>query len=535
MSDQLFDVLIVGAGPVGLFCANELTRQGLSCRIIDKKAQLSDKSKALALHIRTLDLLSDCGFLSEVFDKGLKVDGVLFKSKGKELIDATFANLDADHHFLIDLPQDKTERIFYKGLIDKGLNVEWQTELTAIEETSDHVVSTLKRANGQSETVQSSWVIACDGSHSTLRQLVHAEFIGASIPQTWWLADLMIDWGLPENKLILYVSDKGPLACFPMGERRYRVVMTAPEKIMHEKPSMEDIDRAFKVRCSDKAILSNPLWISSFGIDHKQIQKYRYGRVFFAGDAAHVHSPMGGQGLNTGLQDIYNLSWKLALVHKEFAKEYLLDSYHSERHPIAATVLKKTGLMTYMIMIKNPMLIYLRNFIMHIATSFDFIKNAILYDLAELSVSYSNSPIVKTLGKKTNFKVGEFLNNFSLIDAKTKEKNELHQITQGTMHHLLLFTGITGNQLTFLIEIAKVFEQRFDGLIKAHIIVSQSETLVSSDDIPLFIDDNQKMHHHFSINQSTAVLIRPDKYLGLTQEPVDKDELLHYMENSYFK
>ncbi|AUH70961.1 FAD-dependent monooxygenase [Legionella sainthelensi] len=535
MSDQLFDVLIVGAGPVGLFCANELTRQGLSCRIIDKKAQLSDKSKALALHIRTLDLLSDCGFLSEIFDKGLKVDGVLFKSKGKELIDATFANLDADHHFLIDLPQDKTERIFYKGLIDKGLNVEWQTELTAIEETSNHVVSTLKRANGQSETIQSSWVIACDGSHSTLRKLVHAEFIGASIPQTWWLADLMIDWELPENKLILYVSDKGPLACFPMGEKRYRVVMTAPEKIMHEAPSIEDIERAFKVRCSDKAILSNPLWISSFGIDHKQIQKYRYGRVFFAGDAAHVHSPMGGQGLNTGLQDIYNLSWKLALVHKGFAKEYLLESYHSERHPIAATVLKKTGLMTYMIMIKNPMLIYLRNFIMHIATSFGFIKNAILYDLAELSVSYSNSPIIKTLGKKTNFKVGEFLNNFSLIDAKTKEKNELHQITQGTMHHLLLFTGITGNQLTLLIEIAKVFEQRFDGLIKAHIIVSQSETLLSSDDISLFIDDNQKMHHHFSINQSTAVLIRPDKYLGLTQEPVDKDELLHYMENSYFK
>ncbi|QEY52821.1 FAD-dependent monooxygenase [Legionella longbeachae] len=535
MSDQLFDVLIVGAGPVGLFCANELTRQGLSCRIIDKKAQLSDKSKALALHIRTLDLLDDCGFLDEIIDKGLKVDGVLFKSKGKKLIDATFANLDADHNFLIDLPQDKTERVFYKGLIDKGLNVEWQTELTAVEETSNHVVSTLKLANGQNETIQSSWIIACDGSHSTLRKLVHAEFIGASIQQTWWLADLMIDWELPENKLILYVSDKGPLACFPMGEKRYRVVMTAPERIMHEAPSMEDIERAFKLRCSDKATLSDPLWISPFGIDHKQIQKYRYGRVFFAGDAAHIHSPMGGQGLNTGLQDIYNLSWKLALVHKGFAKDILLDSYHSERHPIAAAVLKKTGLMTYMIMIKNPMFIYLRNFIMHMATSFDFVKKAILYDLAELSVSYSKSSIVKTLGRKTNFKIGEFLNNFPLIDVQTQEKKELHQITQGTMHHLLLFTGTTGNQPTILIEIAKVIEQRFNGLLKAHIVLSQSETLLSFDNISVFIDENKKMHQHFSISQSIAVLIRPDKYLGLTQDPVDKDELLHYMEHSYFK
>ncbi|KTD06692.1 FAD dependent oxidoreductase [Legionella gratiana] len=535
MSDKLLDVLIVGAGPVGLFCANELTRQGLSCRIIDKKAQLSDKSKALAIHIRTLDLLNDCGFLNEIIDKGLKVDGVLFKSKGKELIHATFANLEADHHFLIDLPQDKTERVFYKGLIDRGLNVEWQTELTAIEETPNHIVSTLKLANGQSETIETSWVIACDGSHSTLRKLVNAEFIGSSIKQTWWLADLLIDWELPENKLILYVSDKGPLACFPMGEKRYRIVMTAPKRIMHEEPSMEDINQAFKLRCSDNATLSDPLWISSFGIDHKQIQKYRYGRIFFAGDAAHVHSPMGGQGLNTGLQDIYNLSWKLALVHKGFAKDYLLDSYHSERHPIAASVLKKTGLMTYMIMMKNPVLIYLRNFMMQVAVSFDFIKDSILYDIAELSVSYSKSPIVKILGRKTNFKIGEFLNDFFLIDAKTEEKKGLHQITQGTMHHLFLFTGTTGNQLSLLAEIATDIEQRFGGLLKAHIVLLQSETIPSSGTISVFLDENQKMHQHFSINQTIAVLIRPDKYVGLTQEPVDKDELLNYMETSYFR
>ncbi|WP_454782143.1 FAD-dependent monooxygenase [Legionella sp. WA2022007384] len=535
MSDELLDVLVVGAGPVGLFCANELTRQGLNCRIIDKKSTLSDKSKALAIHIRTLDLLRDCGFIEEILIQGQKVHGVLFKSKGHELIDATYENVEADYHFVIDLPQSKTEQILHQGLIDRGLHVEWQTELTEIEQTSTHIVSTLKHVDGHIETVQASWVIACDGSHSTLRKQVNAEFIGSSYKQTWWLADVLIDWKLPEDKFILYVSDKGPAACFPMGEKRYRIVMTAPEKNRIQEPTMEDIVQAFKLRCTDKASLHDPVWISQFGIDHKQIQNYRYGRVFFAGDAAHVNSPMGGQGLNTGLQDIYNLAWKLALVHKGLAHDALLDSYHSERHPIAAAVLKKTGVMTHLIMMTNPLLIAFRNFILHTAMSFDAMKNLVLNDLAELSVNYAKSPIVKVLGQKTQFKIGAFLIDFPLIDAKSKEKKELHQITQGTRHHLLLFTGLVPNQSLPLFELAAEMEQRFKGLIKTHILCSSSEMTLPVEEMSLLIDENQKMHQYFKINQATAVLIRPDKYIGLTQMPINKDALLGYIERTYLQ
>lgn len=135
-------------------------------------------------------------------------------------------------------------------------------------------------ADGHDEKIQSNWVIACDGSHSTLRKLLQAEFLGSSYKQIWWLADVRIDWEFPENKLIIYVSDKGQLACFPMGGKRYRVVATAPEKVMHHEPSMADIEKTFKERSSDPVVLSDPHWISQFGIDHKQIQKYRYGRIF---------------------------------------------------------------------------------------------------------------------------------------------------------------------------------------------------------------------------------------------------------------
>ncbi|KTD71441.1 FAD dependent oxidoreductase [Legionella steelei] len=535
MSDKLLDVLVVGAGPVGLFCANELTRQGLSCRIIDKKSTLSDKSKALAIHIRTLDLLRDCSFLDEILIEGQKVDGVMFKSKGKELIHATYANVEADYHFVIDLPQSKTEHIFHQGLADRGLQVEWQTELMESEQSATHMVSTLKHVDGSMEQVQSQWIIACDGSHSTLRKLVNAEFIGSSFKQTWWLADLLIDWELPENKFIIYVSAEGPLACFPMGEKRYRLVMTAPEKIMHQEPSIEDITRAFKARCTDSATLRDPIWISQFGIDHKQIQNYRYGRVFFAGDSAHVHSPMGGQGLNTGLQDIYNLAWKLALVQKGLATDALLDSYHCERHPIAAEVLKNTGAMTRLMMMSNPSMISLRNFFLRIAMSFDSIKNFVMYNLAELSVSYAKSPIVKVLGEKTKFHVGELLMNFPLLDAQTKEKRELQQATQGTLHHLLLFVGLADNNaLSAFAELAATVTQQFKGLIKTHIILPHSGMNIADKGISILIDEHQKMYQRFKISQPTVVLIRPDKYIGLTQMPVNKEELMEYLEHTYF-
>ncbi|KTC87339.1 FAD-dependent oxidoreductase [Legionella drozanskii] len=531
MSENLLDVLVVGAGPVGLFCANELSRHGLRCRIVDKKSEISSQSKALAIHIRSLDLLEDCGFLDEILSQGLKVEGVMIKSQGKELINASFADLEGNRHFFIDLPQNKTEQIFCNGLLSKGLEVEWNTELTGIEQTTNNVVASLQRANGSQEKIHASWVIACDGSHSTLRQLLYAKFLGSSYKQTFWLADIHINWDFPEHKILVYMSDKGPLACFPMGEQRYRLVMTAPEKITHQQPTMEDIKELFNLRSTDKATLSDAIWISPFGIDHRQIEKYRYGRVFFAGDAAHVHSPMGGQGMNTGMQDIYNLAWKLALVHKGFAPEKLLDSYQSERRPIAKNVLKKTGVMTQMLLLSNPILIRLRNKFLQAMVSLKPVRRIILKDLAELDISYDNSPIVKVLGKKTRFKVGEFLNDFSLTDTQGKKK-QFHQITQGTQHHLFLFTGLANSQLSTLLDTALGIGQQYQGLIQTHLVLLNPTNDAFQSHL-VWIDTDQSIHKKFGILQPTAVLIRPDKYLGITQTPVNQEELLRHLQNGY--
>ncbi|WED43337.1 FAD-dependent monooxygenase [Legionella cardiaca] len=531
MTEKKLEVLVVGAGPVGLFCANELIRHGIHCRIIDKKSTISDKSKALAIHIRSLDVLEDCGFIDEILTQGQKINGLLFRFKNQQLADVDFSLLDTNRHFLIALPQNQTESILYQGLTNKGLVVEWETELTEITQDANGVTALLKHQDGHSETVQVPWIIACDGSHSTLREQVKAEFSGDSYKQTWWLADLRLDWNLPNNKIIMFISQEGPMACFPMGGNRYRLVMTAEEKISHTDPTLTDIERVFKRRCKDQVSFSDAVWITQFGIAHKQIDNYRYGRVFFAGDAAHVHSPAGGQGLNTGMQDIYNLVWKLALVQKGFAREKLLDSYHSERHPIGEQILKKTGMLTRMIMLRNPLLIFLRNKLIKLVTSFNWFKKYLTTDMAELTISYAQSPIVKQLGNKTAFKEGEFPLDFFLTDLHTKERQSFYEIIRGTMHHLFLFTGKDNIHLAAALKTASVMNQRYASLIKTHLVLADEAEIHSSNSV--FFDPGQVVHQRFAINETTALLIRPDKYIGLTQCPIEQDALVRYIDEFY--
>lgn len=517
------DVLIVGAGPVGLFCANELIRHGLTCRIIDKKAHISDKSKALGLHIRTLDVMEDCGFIDEVLKQGHPVLGACVKLNGKPLAEVTFNEVNSDRHYLIDLPQDKTEAILNESLKTKGCEVEWESELTHLNQSPTEITATVKKPNNKVELLNATWLIACDGAHSTVRHQMNAEFKGSAYQQTWWLADLLVDWQVPDNLMAIYITNKGPLACFPMGDRRYRIVMTAPQNSTAE-PSLSDITQEFHQRSSDNANLSDPIWITPFTIHHRQIQEYRYDRVFFAGDAAHIHSPMGGQGLNTGIQDIYNLVWKLALVSKAQAKSDLLDSYQAERYPIGHEVLKKTDAMTRMILLTNPFACWLRNTFMKVLMSFNSIKNAMATDLAELDISYAKSPIVFQSGSVKQLKAGTYLSDFALTDWTSKKVFSSKSIIQGTFHHLFLFSGSNAKKYGDLLRLVEELAAKYTNSLQIHLVMAYQPANISSK-INTWFDDKQQVHQQFKIKQPTLILVRPDKYIGVLQQPVNKKVL----------
>lgn len=528
MSKKSVDVLVVGAGPVGLFLANELLRQGMTCRIIDKKAGLSIHSKALGLHIRTLEVLHDTGHLDAVLAKGHVVSGVLFKSKGKVIVDATFAEVDAPIRHLIDLPQNETEKVLHDALTAKKLKVEWEKELINFTQDTHGVTATLKTAAQAEETIFATWIVACDGAHSTMRHLLNIPFQGDAYPEHWWLADLYIDWQQPTDRMLIYLAGDGPMACFPMGNERYRVVVTAPKQGPKD-PSLDDIKAVFEQRCSDAATLSDPVWITGFNIHHRQIQAYRHHRVFFAGDAAHIHSPMGGQGLNTGIQDAYNLAWKLALVTKGVSPNSLLESYHAERYPVGKKVLKETDRMTKMAVLKNPLAIKARNHIASWATRLSAIKNKLASNIAELTVSYPKSPIVRQQGR-LKVKAGELLPYLGFLNLGDPVAKSVYTLLQGTQHHLLLFVGQSAREDQTLFFLAEEISKQYGELIVTHLVTSEvNNHLPIKEHMKVWIDPGQQAHHRLGIKKPACLLIRPDKYIAYLQTSVSLSELQRYL------
>jgi 2-polyprenyl-6-methoxyphenol hydroxylase-like FAD-dependent oxidoreductase len=339
------DVLIAGAGPVGLVMAIELARYGVAVRIIDKAPQRTDKSKALVIWSRSLEVLARAGCSAGLVDAGYKVSSLNISVNGKSIAHVSLEGLPTPYSYGLMIPQSDTERVLDEFLNSLGVKVERTVELTRFTASDDSVVSTLRHADGAEETAESSWLIGCDGAHSTVRHQLGMEFHGETSLINWILADIHLENvpRAPEVNVVWHAD--GLLATFPIAEDRYRIIAdvgVVPENSNPSaEPTLEEVQALLDRRFPNGVRATNPIWLSSFRINERKVANYRAGRVFLAGDAAHVHSPAGGQGMNTGMQDACNLAWKLALVVRGIGSESLLDSYSAERSPIADQVLRR--------------------------------------------------------------------------------------------------------------------------------------------------------------------------------------------------
>ncbi len=519
-----FDVLVVGAGPVGLFAANELIRHGLSCHIIDKKNTLSEHSKAAAIHIRSLRMLDDSGFLAEVLQQGHKIVGMTFKAKGEIIMQGDFANVDAMLHYLIDLPQNKTEKIFYDGLRYKGQDVSWLTELTQIEQTEDSVIATVK--NGETESqLKAKWLLACDGSHSTIRHLLNLNFVGAEYKEHWWLADVDLAWENPSDRMIAYLNEKGPSIFFPLGPKRYRIV-TRVDEGEPENPSLEEFQSHVASRISDTFKISNPDWLTGFNIHHRQIEQYHHGRIFLAGDAAHIHSPMGGQGLNTGMQDVYNLAWKLAYVQHKKMPADILESYHIERHAVGKNVVHDSDRLTKMVNLNNPAAQFVRNHMMKLITSIPHLRNNMTSKMAELDISYKNSPIVKQQGNCESFSAGRLLPNIYLTKKHFPEY--IFDFVRGTKFHLFIFAGLNYTNVDDIVTCATQVRDNYHHVIDTHLVLTSNISSLNWTG-SIFYDFDHRAHQHINALKNCLFLIRPDKYITYASDVVNASALNNYL------
>ena len=353
------DVLVVGAGPVGLTLASELARHGARCRIVDRLPRPSPYCRAIGVTPRTLEVWEDMGVAREMVDAGLWIAGFRSIVQGRPPVDAL-----TDYSFLpyaeLGLPQYETERLLARHLQRFGIAVERGVTLASLDQDGDGVAARLVRDGAAVEEAGFRYVVGCDGAHSAVRHALGIAFEGAAIPMTFMLGDVRIRWDLPYGMALRSLrlhDDAAPdlFVAVPLPERdRYRVSMVAPEALAPEGgtghgiqaeargPDLEQLQAVADDLLPEKPRLSDLRWSSIFRISMRLAGRYRVGRGFIAGDAAHIHPPTGGQGMNTGIQDAYNLAWKLALVLDGAAPEALLDSYEAERRPVGAEVIART-------------------------------------------------------------------------------------------------------------------------------------------------------------------------------------------------
>ncbi|MDM0026071.1 FAD-dependent monooxygenase [Variovorax saccharolyticus] len=389
-------VLIVGAGPVGLTLAMALRRRGVAVRIVDKAAARTDKSKALVLWARTLEMLDIEGCAAPFVDAGLPAGGVhIQEAGGKPLLDVSFSTARSVYKFALMLPQSETERLLEEELGRLQVRVERSTELLSFQDSEGGIVASIKHADGLVEAFPASWIAGCDGAHSTVRHALGAAFEGDTSPSDFLLADVEVDGEVARDALTICWAADGIAAFFPIDGSRMRVVADCGPSAPTERsaPTLEEVQAIVDQRGPAGLRLRDPVWLSSFRINERKVRDYRHGRVFLAGDAAHVHSPAGGQGMNTGMQDAFNLAWKLALVWHDRAGPALLDSYSAERSAIGDQVLRNAGNMTRVAMMRNPVLQEIRRLAAHNLGRVPALRQHMVDQLSEVDLHYRDSPL----------------------------------------------------------------------------------------------------------------------------------------------
>src|SRR5215469_2479465 len=351
------DAFVVGAGPVGLSTAAALLAQGLRVRIIDSAADRAQESRAIGIQARTLEVFEIAGLVDQFLELGHQLHGVnLYGEVGSEVGHLDFRYIPSRYPFILTLPQSETERILCDHLRNHGLQIERQTALTGFEQSDFAVFARVTLPDGREEEVVADWLLGRDGARSKVREILDLQFAGKTFDLHFLLGDLHVESSLAEDRAHVFGRPEGLLACFPLGKGRYRLVAdNAPEPFRTKKnPTLEEWQAIADRRSSVPIKLSDLGWTTYFRVNSRMVQGLRRGRAFVLGDAAHIHSPALAQGMNTGIQDAWNLGWKLALVQRCCARPALLDSFEQERMPVEHKVLRMTEFTQNMITAEKP-------------------------------------------------------------------------------------------------------------------------------------------------------------------------------------
>lgn len=557
------DVLIVGAGPTGLVLAYELARRGVNFRLIDKNEGPAEQSRALLIQVRSLETFAFMGLIDEFLKKGLPIAQLHIFVKQKSLFQNNFQNLDSPYPFPLVLPQNDTEAILLAALAAKGIQVERQTELLRFEAKKDSVEVFLRKATGKpnqrhrrgegealaaqrssplaglpmegttrvpviEESFSCSYLVGCDGSHSVVRHGLDLPFKGSPYPEGFILADVELQSSLHPKDLYLLWQEKRFLAVLPMRDTRVRLIsMRTPGSEASKEVTQEEF-QSYVDRCipgGGKILRS--YWLANFHLHHRGVPRYQVDGVFLAGDAAHIHSPAGGQGMNTGIQDSFNLAWKLALRLKNPRYEKVLNSYSPERQPVGERVLKTTDRFFRIVVSAGLGGRFIRNFILPLVAKFVLprVMGSVARFVSQLQVNYRSSSLVaQAAGQNwpsSSPKPGERAPDAPLKELATSRSLKLYEIFRNVEFILLVF--LDSSKEINLEKLLADLNSLSPGLWKTVVIASSPEMKGAG-----YQDENGSLSKKYGLCEG-LYLIRPDRYVGYRQQGFNLNSFQEYL------
>jgi 2-polyprenyl-6-methoxyphenol hydroxylase-like FAD-dependent oxidoreductase len=523
------EVLIAGAGPVGLALALELQRFGIRFRVVEKKAERSTTSKALGLQPRLSEVFAILGVAGQFFARGF--DGVRalnLRSGAKKLLTIklqfppNLAGREALQPRLIMIPQSVTEEILETTLAERGQLVERRRELAGFSQDRDSVSAMIHDEGGDNETIRAKFLVSCEGAHSVVRKQAGFTFTGATFPLRTLLADVTIDWDLPENEVHTWFHRDGAFAALPFGGQKWRLIAECAEDPGDASPevTLEQVQDLMTQRTGMKDVrVRDPLWLSDFRINARMVDRFRAGRVFVAGDAAHIHSPAGGQGIATGIQDAANLAWKLAAVLREGASESLLDTYDEERKPIAREVLQRTSAVTNILFALNPIAGFVRERLLVPVLRRSFVQRRMFAKLSQLEMNYrgrSLSAHFDGMFSRVRVRAGDRTPDVAFEKAREKE----------SLFHLIGRCGMIA--LLGPGEHAEEIAGKLATLhIPAFIVSANSAGAAADGNLKDLYGDFARL---YGARGPFLYLIRPDGHVGLFQRRMEHRSLTAYLE-----
>jgi 2-polyprenyl-6-methoxyphenol hydroxylase-like FAD-dependent oxidoreductase len=518
---QHTQVLIVGAGPSGLMMAAQLLRYGVVPVIVDTRQGPTSQTKALAVQARSMEIYRQMGLSGQALKEGKLAEGAVLHRGEAVMARIPLKEIGAGQTpfpYVFMLPQSKNERILLDNLTLNCCPVYWETSLNTLSQTADGADAVLQTGD-TTHTLHADYVIGADGAHSVVRKQLGIPFSGDTYAHKFYLADIKFKDGFDDDCLHMFLSSGGFAAFFLMPEERtYRVVGNLPAALDKDGVTFEEVLPHLRAVTAQPLNVEQHNWFTVYKLHHRMADKFNEGGCFLIGDAAHIHSPVGGQGMNTGLQDAYNLAWKLAGVVTGQLKPGILSSYAEERMPVARALLKSTDRAFNVVTSQNIFANLFKRFVVPPLLKYvwkkDKMRAEIFRGLSQIGISYRDSKINLHLSHNSTIKAGDRLPYLEIFDEKKQELTDIHTWCSKPGFTLITI-GIV--QENYLFALAKWITQQYNLTLNFfHLPPS---------------DKNQHILDTFEIRpgQRKALIIRPDMYIGYVNDIIDMDMMDNYL------